>query len=134
MTEQKDAVGHSVSALYLYSALADVARQTNDPDLLEAAERLWRSVTHRRMYITGGVGSSSYGEAFTFDYDLPNDTIYGETCASIALVFFAQRMLRIEANGEYADVMERALYNGIISGMQLDGKKFFYVNPLEVVP
>jgi DUF1680 family protein len=88
----------------------------------------------KQMYITGGIGSSEYGEAFTFDYDLPNDTIYAETCASIGLVFFARRMLGIAPKSEYADVMEKALYNGIISGMSLDGTKFFYVNPLEVVP
>lgn len=134
LTEQEDAVGHSVRALYLYSGLADVARVTGAQDLTEACLRLWNSVTRKRMYITGAVGSSQYGEAFTFDYDLPNDTVYGETCAAIALVFFAQRMLRLQARGEYADVMERALYNGVISGMQLDGMKFFYVNPLEVVP
>ena len=114
--------------------MADVARVTQNAALLEASRRLWNSVTEKQMYITGNVGSSSYGEAFTFDYDLPNDTIYGESCASVALVFLAQRMLRLEARGSYADVMERALYNGIISGMELDGKKFFYVNPLEVVP
>ena len=132
--EQEDAVGHAVRALYLYSGMADVARETDDGELRAACERLWKSTTQKRMYITGAVGSSEYGEAFTFDYDLPNDTIYGETCASIALVFFAQRMLRMRAKGEYADVMERALYNGVLSGMQLDGKKFFYVNPLEVLP
>lgn len=134
LVEQEDAVGHSVRALYLYSGLVDVARSTNDPQLLKTCDRMWESVVHKRMYITGAIGSSSYGEAFTFDYDLPNDTVYGETCASIALVFFAQRMLTLKARSEYADVMERALYNGVISGMQLDGKKFFYVNPLEVVP
>jgi hypothetical protein len=86
------------------------------------------------MYVTGAIGSSEYGEAFTFDYDLPNDTVYGETCAAIGLVFFARRMLSLEPKSEYADVMERALYNGVISGMQLDGRSFFYVNPLEVLP
>ena len=80
------------------------------------------------------MGSTEFGEAFSFDYDMPNDTVYGETCAAIGLVFFARRMLQLEPRGEYADVMERALYNGVISGMQLDGKRFFYVNPLEVVP
>ena len=132
--EQKDAVGHSVRAMYLYSGMADVARETCDEALKEACRTLWRSATRRRMYITGSIGSTEYGEAFSFDYDLPNDTVYGETCAAIGLVFFARRMLKLEAKGEYADVMERALYNGVISGMQLDGKRFFYVNPLEVVP
>lgn len=134
LREQRDAVGHAVRALYLYSGLADVARATGDAQLLETCRALWESVTRRQMYITGAVGSSSYGEAFTFDYDLPNDTVYGETCASIALMFFAQRMLKIKCRGEYADVLERALYNTVLAGMQLDGKRFFYVNPLEVVP
>ena len=134
LSEQKSAEGHAVRAMYLYSGLADVARQTGDAGLAEDCRRLWRSVTRRRMYVTGAVGSSEYGESFTFDYDLPNDTIYGETCAAIGLVFFARRMLALEAKSEYADVMERALYNGVLSGMALDGKRFFYVNPLEVLP
>lgn len=132
--QQQDAVGHAVRALYLYSGMADVAEATGDRELRQACERLWRSVTRRRMYLTGAVGSSEYGEAFTFDYDLPNDLIYGETCAAIALVFFAWRMLRMNPRGEYADVLERALYNGVLAGTQLDGKRFFYVNPLEVLP
>ncbi|AWK51432.1 hypothetical protein DIC82_10485 [Clostridium beijerinckii] len=132
--EQTVAVGHAVRAVYLYSGMADVAKETNDDELLEACKRLWINMTRKQMYITGGIGSSQYGEAFTYDYDLPNDTIYAETCASIGLVFFARRMLEIIPKSEYADVMEKALYNGIISGMSLDGKKFFYVNPLEVVP
>ena len=86
------------------------------------------------MYVTGAIGATEHGEAFSFDYDLPNDTVYGETCAAIGLIFFARRMLEITRDSRYADVMERALYNGVISGMSLDGKKFFYVNPLEVVP
>ena len=131
---QEDAEGHAVRAMYLYSGMADVARRTGDEELSAVCRRLWESATKRRMYITGGLGSSEYGEAFTFDYDLPNDTCYTETCAAIGLVFFARRMLRLEMRGEYADVMERALCNGVISGMQLDGKRFFYVNPLEVVP
>ena len=132
--EQEDAEGHAVRALYLYTGMADVARETGDESLFRACRRLWESAVRRRMYITGGVGSSEYGESFTFDYDLPNDTVYAETCASIALVFFARRMLEIDPRGEYADVMERCLYNGILSGMQLDGTRFFYVNPLEVLP
>ena len=132
--EQADAEGHAVRAMYLYSGMADVARETGDAALADACRRLWRSVVSRRMYITGSVGSSEYGESFTFDYDLPNDTVYGETCAAIGLVFFARRMLTLEPKAEYADVMERALYNGVISGMQLDGRSFFYVNPLEVLP
>ena len=132
--EQQEAEGHAVRAMYLYSAMADLARLTGDPGLRAACRRLWDSVTERRMYITGGIGSSPYGEAFTFDYDLPNDTAYAETCAAIGLVFFARRMLLLEPEGKYADVMERALYNCVLSGMQLDGRSFFYVNPLEVWP
>ena len=132
--EQDKAVGHAVRAVYLYSGMADLARETGDEALAKTCRRLWKNLTERRMYITGAIGSSEYGEGFTSDYDLPNDTDYGETCASIGLVFFARRMLRLEPCGQYADIMERALYNGVICGIQLDGKRFFYVNPLEVVP
>ncbi len=131
---QHDAEGHAVRAAYLMSGIADVARVTGDGTLAETARALWDSVTKRRMYITGAIGSSHVGESFTFDYDLPNDTVYGETCAAIGLVFFARRMLETAPKAEYADVMERALYNGVISGMSLDGTRFFYVNPLEVLP
>ncbi len=132
--EQTAAEGHAVRAVYLYSGMADVARETRDEGLLKATLGLWDSIVNRRMYITGGIGSSDIGEAFTFDYDLPNDTAYAETCASIGLVFLAKRLLGIHPKGEYADVMEQALYNGVISGMSLDGTRFFYVNPLEVLP
>lgn len=132
--EQEKAVGHSVRAIYMYAAMADLALKTKDESLKKACQRLWDNVTKQQMYITAGVGSSEFGEAFSFDYDLPNDTSYTETCASIALVFWAKRMLGLENDSKYADVMERALYNGTISGMDLDGKKFFYVNPLEVWP
>lgn len=132
--EQKDAVGHSVRAVYLYTAMAALAYETNDIELLEACKKLWESIVTRRMYITGAIGSTVIGEAFSVDYNLPNDTIYGETCASIGLMYFASKLLECEANGEYADVMERAFYNTVLAGMQLDGKRFFYVNPLEIVP
>lgn len=132
--EQSDAVGHSVRAVYLYTAMADLAGEEDDKELSDACRRLWESITRRRMYITGGIGSTGIGEAFTVDYDLPNDTAYAETCASIGLMFFASRMLEKEPDGEYADVMERAFYNTVLAGMQLDGKRFFYVNPLEVIP
>ena len=132
--EQKEAMGHAVRAAYLMSGIADVARETGDEELYRTALALWENMTRRRMYVTGAIGSSHHGEAFTFDYDLPNDTVYGETCAAIGLMFFARRMLEIRPKAEYADVMERALYNGVISGMSLDGTRFFYVNPLEVVP
>lgn len=132
--EQKDAVGHSVRAVYLYTAMAALAKHTNDKELFDACERLWDSITKKRMYITGAIGSTTHGEAFTVDYDLPSDTIYGETCAAIGLMFFASRMLENKLDGKYADVMERAFYNGVLSGMSADGKRFFYVNPLEVIP
>jgi DUF1680 family protein len=131
---QRDARGHAVRAVYLCCGIADVARETDDRELVETSERLWESITERQMYITGSIGSSAYGEAFSFDYDLPNDTIYGETCAAIGLVFFARRMLERFPDSRYADVMERALYNGVISGISLDGISFFYVNPLELWP
>lgn len=103
--------------------------------MMEAACRtLWESITRRRMYLTGGIGSTVLGEAFSVDYDLPNDTAYAETCASIGLMFFASRMLENDPDGEYADVAERAFYNTVLAGMQLDGKRFFYVNPLEIIP
>ena len=132
--EQKTAEGHAVRAMYLYSAMADVASLTGDESLAEACKTLWENVTNRRMYITGAVGSSAYAEAFTIDYDLPNDRAYAETCAAIGLVFWANRMLPLEMDAEYADVMERALYNAVLSGISLDGERFFYVNPLEVWP
>ncbi|BFT69804.1 glycoside hydrolase family 127 protein [Paenibacillus sp. P36] len=132
--EQDTAIGHSVRAVYMYTAMADLARLTGDEKLLAACRKLWANMTQKQMYITGGIGSTHHGEAFSFDYDLPNDTVYAETCASIGLVYFAQRMLRLESRSEYADVIERALYNIIIGSMSQDGKRFFYVNPLEVWP
>lgn len=132
--DQREAVGHAVRAVYLYTAMADMADLTGDETLVTACRNLWDNIVNKRMYITGGIGSTYQGEAFTFDYDLPNDTAYQETCASIGLIFFANRMLKLEANGKYADVMERALYNSVISGMSQDGKGFFYVNPLELLP
>lgn len=132
--EQETAEGHSVRAVYMYSGMVDVADETGDQELFEVCKRLWNNIVEKRMYVTGGIGSLSYGERFTFDYDLPNDLAYAETCASIGLIFFAQRMLRVEPDRRYADVMERALYNTVLAGMSLDGTKFFYVNPLEVWP
>lgn len=132
--EQDVAVGHAVRAVYLYCAMADLAKELSDDDLLETCRRLWRNVTSKQMYVTGAIGSSAHGEAFTFDYDLPNDAAYNETCASIGLVMWAHRMLHAELDGKYADTIEQALYNGILSGMSLEGTKYFYVNPLEVWP
>lgn len=132
--EQTEATGHAVRAVYLYSGMADIARLTKDDALFAACNTLWNNITNQKMYITGGIGSTHLGEAFTFNYDLPNDTAYAETCASIGMVFFARRMLQIKADARYADIMERELFNGVLSGMALDGKSFFYVNPLEVLP
>ncbi len=130
--EQVTAEGHAVRAMYLYSAMADLAGENEDAELLEACVRLFANVTERRMYVTGGVGSSAEGERFTCDYDLPNDTAYAETCAAIGLVFWAARLLQLDCDARYADVLEQALYNGTISGVSLDGRRFFYVNPLAV--
>lgn len=132
--EQKEAVGHSVRAVYMYTAMADLAGEDKDQRLYEACQTLWDNIVKKRMYITGGIGSTVEGEAFTIDYDLPNDMAYAETCASIGMIFFAKRMLEIRPLGIYADIMEREFYNGTISGIQLDGKQFFYVNPLETNP
>ncbi|WP_233713447.1 glycoside hydrolase family 127 protein [Lederbergia citri] len=132
--EQTEAVGHSVRAVYLYSGMVDLAVEIGDESLIDACKALWENVTQKKMYITGGIGSSQYRESFTVNYDLPNNRAYTETCASIALVFWADRMLQIEENRDYAEIIERALYNGILSGMSLDGKSYFYVNPLEVWP
>lgn len=128
------ATGHAVRAVYLYTGMADLAAETDDTELYTACKRLWESITKRQIYITGGIGSTVIGEAFSVDHDLPSDTAYAETCASIGLMFFASRMLENEVRGEYADVMEQAFYNTVLAGMQLDGKRFFYVNPLEVIP
>ncbi|NEG54243.1 glycoside hydrolase family 127 protein [Bifidobacterium platyrrhinorum] len=133
-TGQTTAEGHAVRVVYLCEGAAHVARLTGDEELREAAERLWRNIVRQRMYITGQVGSTHEGEAFTADYDLPNDTMYGESCASVGMAMFARRLLEIEPHGEYADVLEKQLFNGAISGMSLDGSHFYYVNPLEADP
>ena len=132
--EQDEAVGHAVRATYLYSGMADAARGAQDEALYAACKRLWDNIVRKKLYITGGIGGTHVGEAFSFGYDLPNDTAYSETCAAIGLVFFARRMLQISPESRYADVMEQALYNTVLAGMALDGKSFFYVNPLSVVP
>ena len=132
--EQTKALGHAVRQGYLLAGMADVARETGDESLARACDVMWKNITRRQMYVTGAVGQSEFGEAFTFDYDLPNDIVYGETCAAISVFFFAQRMMRLRPLGEYGDVMDRLLYNGTISGMNLEGNRFFYVNPLESWP
>lgn len=132
--EQREALGHAVRAGYLYSGMADVARLTQDEELYAACQRLWKEIVREKLYITGGMGSTVHGEAFSYPYDLPNDSAYSETCAAIALAFFARRMLEICPKSEYGDVLELAMYNTVLAGMALDGKSFFYVNPLEVNP
>ncbi len=131
---QKTAEGHSVRALYMYTAMADLARIKKDSKMLRTCKSLWRNIVDRRIYVHGGVGSSHIGERFTFDYDLPNDIAYAETCASIALMFFAERLSRIERNSEYADIIEKALYNTILASTSANGKGFFYDNYLECIP
>ena len=131
---QNKAVGHVVRAVYLYTGMADAAMVTGDESLAQACKVLWNNITQCRMYVTGAIGSAYEGEAFTKDYHLPNDTAYAETCAAIGLIFFSNKMLYLDRNGKYADVMERALYNCVLAGMQLDGTRFFYVNPLEALP
>ncbi len=132
--EQSDAEGHSVRACYLYSGMVDVAVSTGDDELMEACRRLFDSIASRRMYISGGIGSHSHGERFTFDYDLPNEAAYAETCAAISLVFFASRLANAELDSRYGDVMERALYNGVLGGLSRSGDRFFYANPLTYHP
>ena len=132
--EQDEAHGHAVRAVYLYSGMADIARMTQDESLLKACKQLWHSIVDEKLYITGGIGGTHMGESFSYPFDLPNDSAYSETCAAIGLVFFARRMLQLEPDSRYADVMEQALYNTVLSGMALDGKSFFYVNPLTVNP
>jgi len=128
--QQSEIVGHAVRAMYNCVGMADLYTETGDEELLSACRRLWQSTTHRKMYLTGGVGATGHGEAFLGDYALPNETAYAETCAAIGLVFFAHRMLLIEPDAEYADVLERVLYNGFLSGVSLSGDKFFYQNRL----
>jgi len=132
LTEQESVVGHAVRAMYLYSAAADLA--TDDAGLrgtlTPTLDRLWDNLTLRKMYVTGGIGNSASNEGFTRDFDLPNDRAYAETCAGIGLVMWAHRMCVLNDDARYADIMEQALYNAVLSGISLDGRQFFYVNPM----
>ncbi|HEU5014811.1 MAG TPA: beta-L-arabinofuranosidase domain-containing protein [Roseiflexaceae bacterium] len=128
--EQQQVVGHAVRAVYLYSAMVDLAIEDGDASLMEACERLWPQLTTRRMYVMGGIGTSKSNEGFTSDYDLPNESAYAETCAAIGLVYWAHRMLQVDCNRTYTDILELALYNAVLSGVSLDGTHFFYDNPL----
>nr|WP_024835603.1 beta-L-arabinofuranosidase domain-containing protein [Clostridium sp. 12(A)] len=134
LSEQMTAEGHGVRAVYLYSAMADLAYEYQDEALLRQCETLWDNIVNKRMYITGSIGSASYGERFTGDYDLPNDTNYSESCATVGLAMFSNRMFHLTRDGKYMDIVEKALYNTLLSGIAMDGKHFFYVNPLEMVP
>jgi DUF1680 family protein len=131
---QTKAEGHAVRAAYMCSAMADLALETGSADMHNACLRLWDSMTNRRMYITGSIGTSGFLERFTADYDLPNNTNYSETCASVGLMMFGQRMADLTGEASYYDVVERALYNTVLSGISQTGDRYFYVNPLEVVP
>ena len=130
--EQTEAVGHSVRAMYLYTGMAMLAAQTGDEKLISACRKLWEDTVLRKMYVTGGLGSTHIGEAFTVPFDLSNAEAYTETCAGIGLMFFSNAMLAFENNARYADAIERVLYNGVLSGLSLDGTAFFYENPLEI--
>ena len=129
--EQEEAVGHAVRGAYMYTAMADLSEATGDDRYLEASKRIWDDVTGGKIYITGGIGSKEYGEAFGEPFELPNMTAYTETCASVANVFWCHRLYRATGESKYIDVLERTLYNGLISGIGFDGCHFFYPNPLE---
>lgn len=128
--EQKEITGHAVRAMYLYTGAADVAALTGDAGYMEAMQTVWEDVVHRNMYITGGIGSSGSNEGFSKDYDLPNEQAYCETCASVGMVFWNQRMNLLTGNSKFIDVLERSLYNGARDGLSLAGDRFFYGNPL----
>jgi len=130
-TEQGEIVGHAVRAMYLMSGATDVYRETNNKTFMDTIERLWENMTQAKMYVTGGIGSRYKGEAFGKNYELPNDRAYAETCAAIGNIFWNYRMLQLTGDAKYADVMEKVLYNGFLSGISLDGKKYFYQNPLQ---
>jgi hypothetical protein len=131
VVEQSEAVGHAVRATYMYSGMADVAALTGDTSYVNAIDRIWENVARKKLYLTGGIGATGSGEAFGQNYELPNMTAYNETCAAIGNDYWNHRLFLLHADGKYIDVMERTLYNGLISGVSLDGESFFYPNPLE---
>jgi len=130
--EQKEAVGHAVRATYMYAGMADVAALTGDQGYIHAIDTIWDNIVSKKMYITGGIGSTNDGEAFGANYELPNATAYNETCAAIGMVYVNHRLFLLHGDSKYYDVLERTLYNGLISGVSLEGDAFFYPNPLEV--
>ncbi len=131
VTQQDEAVGHAVRAAYMYAGMTDVAALYQDSAYRHAADRLWENIVYKKLYLTGGIGARHEGEAFGGNYELPNLTAYNETCAAIANVYWNYRMFLLHGDSKYIDVLERSLYNGVISGVSLDGKTFFYPNPLE---
>src|SRR5215470_7886885 len=131
VVDQTEAAGHAVRATYMYSGMADVAALTGDPSYINAIDKIWDNVAGKKLYLTGGIGASGSGEAFGANYELPNMTAYNETCAAIGNDFWNHRLFLLHGDARYIDVMERTLYNGLISGVSLDGKLFFYPNPLE---
>lgn len=132
--EQTKAQGHAVRDMYMCAAMADLAGECEDERFLKACKAIWENMTQRQMYITGGIGTSGFRERFTTDYDLPNTTNYSETCASIGLMMFGQRLSSVTGEARYYDSVERALYNTVLAGINIEGDRYFYVNPLEVVP
>ena len=131
VTEQNEVVGHAVRAVYMYAGMTDIAAIDDDPAYRQAVDALWENMVTRKMYITGGIGASLDGEAFGENYELPNMTAYSETCAAIGSVYWNHRLFMLTGDVKYYDVIERTLYNGLISGISLNGKEFFYPNALE---
>jgi DUF1680 family protein len=129
--EQDEAVGHAVRALYMYAGMADIAALSGDQSYVTAIDRLWENVVSKKLYLTGGIGSTGEHEGFGPNYHLPNDSAYAETCAAIANVYWNHRMFLLHGDGKYIDVLERTLYNGLLSGISIEGDRFFYANPLE---
>ena len=128
--QQTQITGHAVRAMYLYTGAADVAAMTGDGEYFKAMKTVWEDVVHRNMYVTGGIGSSGSNEGFSIDYDLPNEKAYCETCASVGMVFWNQRMNALSGNAQYIDVLEKVLYNSALDGLSFEGDRFFYGNPL----
>ena len=132
VVQQSEAVGHAVRAMYLYSAMADIAALENDTAYLHAIDRIWNNMATKKIYVQGGIGAIPDGERFGENYDLPNATAYNETCAAIGNVYWNQRMFQLHGDAKYVDMLEKILYNGLISGVGLDGKSFFYTNAMQV--
>src|SRR5205807_2159103 len=127
--DQTEAIGHAVRAAYLYSGMADVAALTGNEKYVHAIDAIWDNAVSKKLYITGGIGATGAGEAFGRNYQLPNMTAYNETCAAVGNDYWNQRLFLLDPDAKYIDVFERTLYNGLISGVSLDGKTFFYPNP-----